>query len=63
MMIRMVKEPATRVAMMVAEEAHMADLPKDLQDVAIAAGPPEGVRLDSRYRLVLFYGRPLLCTP
>ena len=38
MMIRMVKEPATRVAMMVAEEAHMADLPKDLQDVAIAAG-------------------------
>ena len=38
MMIRMVIEPATRAAMMVAEEAHMADLPKDLQDVAIAAG-------------------------
>ena len=38
LLIRIVLEDSTRLAMLLTDEAHIADLPKDLQDTAIAGG-------------------------
>ena len=54
--IRFVGEPATRLAMLLAEESHLTDIPVDLQDAALERGMVRTVAGNPRSPWVLWWG-------
>ena len=54
--IRIVREDATKLAALLAGETHMTDLPKDLQDSALAAGKKRVQANQTKMGWVAFWG-------
>ena len=61
--IRMIREHATKLAALLAREAHLSDLPKDLHDTALAAGKKRVASSRTKMGWVSWWGGLYFATP
>ena len=61
--IRMIREHATKLAALLAREAHLTDLPKDLHETALAAGKERVASSRTKMGWVAWWGGLYFATP